>query len=109
MNDSDSVKKLIMDSACKVALDEHLDEVNFNLKPQEHSYRDCMTVIFGKGRKRISTIFMMDEFLDMKSDLYPIAISSYLRENVDRSSRSCGCYFIVCVWSAKLSEPSFRS
>lgn len=59
MNDSDSVKKLIMDSACKVALDEHLDEVNFNLKPQEHSYRDCMTVIFGKGRKRISTIFMM--------------------------------------------------
>lgn len=39
MNDSDSVKKLIMDSACKVALDEHLDEVNFNLKPQEHSYR----------------------------------------------------------------------
>ena len=41
-----------------------------------------MTVIFGKGRKRISTIFMMDEFLDMKSDLYPIAISSYLREMV---------------------------
>lgn len=27
MNDSDSVKKLIMDSACKVALDEHLDEM----------------------------------------------------------------------------------
>lgn len=46
MNDSDSVKKLIMDSACKVALDEHLDEVNFNLKPQEHSYRDCMTEVY---------------------------------------------------------------
>ena len=66
MNDSDSVKKLIMDSACKVALDEHLDEVNFNLKPQEHSYRDCMTVIFGKGRKRISTIFMICTLLFLR-------------------------------------------
>lgn len=82
MNDSDSVKKMIMDLACQVALDWRLDEVRVQLKPPEHSHMDCITVTFRKGWKRINTIFMMDEFLDMKSDLYPIAISSYLREMV---------------------------
>lgn len=80
MNDSDSVKKLIMDSASQFALDNHIDEVNFNLKPPEHSHMDCMTVTFGKGWKRINTLFMMDEFLKLQSDLCALAISSYLRE-----------------------------
>lgn len=37
-NKSDTfiVKKLIMDLASQIALDEHLDEVFFNLKPPEY-------------------------------------------------------------------------
>ena len=79
-NKSDTfiVKKLIMDLASQIALDEHLDEVFFNLKPPEYSHMDCITVTFNKGRQRINNIFAMNEFLDMNADLRPLAINSYL-------------------------------
>lgn len=79
-NKSDTfiVKKLIMDLASQIALDEHLDEVFFNLKPPEYQHMDCITVTFNKGRQRINNIFAMNEFLDMNADLRPLAINSYL-------------------------------
>lgn len=82
MNESNSIKKLIMDLASQIALDEHLDDVRFHIKPPEYSYTDCISVTFCKEKQAISNIFLIHEFLNNKTDLCQFAINSYLREMV---------------------------
>lgn len=80
MNESNSIKKLIMDLASQIALDEHLDAVRFHIKPPEYSHTDCISVTFYKEKQASSNIFQIHEFLNKKTDLCQLAISSYLRE-----------------------------
>lgn len=84
MNESDSLKKLIMDLASQIALEESLDAVRFYIQPPEISYRDCISVTFYKEQQAVGNLFTIDEFLNMKTDLYQLVISSYLREMVHK-------------------------
>ncbi len=78
MNESNSIKKLIMDLASQIALDENLDTVRFHIRPPEYSYTDCISVTFYKEKHAVDNIFPINEFLDMKSDLRSFAINTYL-------------------------------
>ena len=73
MNESNSIKKLIMDLASQIALDENLDTVRFHIRPPEYSYTDCISVTFYKEKHAVDNIFPINEFLDMKSDLRSFA------------------------------------
>lgn len=83
MNESNSVKKLIMELAVQIALDENLDTVRFQIKPPEFSYMDCITVVFDKENRRVSNLFPINEFLDLKPDICSFAINSYLMTMVN--------------------------
>lgn len=84
MNESDSIKKLIMDLASQVALGEHLDTVRFHIKPPEYSHMDCISVTFYKENRAVDNIFPINEFLDMKSDLRSFAVNTYLTAMVNK-------------------------
>lgn len=84
MNESDSIKKLIMDLASQIVLDEHLDAVRFQFRELEYLYRDYISVTFYKGQQAVSNLFPIYEFLDMKSDLCQHVITSCLREMIYR-------------------------
>lgn len=57
MNERDSVKKLVMDSASQIALTEHLDTVRFCLQPPEYSYGDYISVTFYKEQQAVGNLF----------------------------------------------------
>lgn len=78
MSESDSVKKLIMDSASQIALDGHLDGVHFDMRPPEFLYEDYMSVTFYKEKRAVNNLFPINEFLKMESDFRPFAINTYL-------------------------------
>lgn len=78
MSESNSIKKLIMDLASKIALDKHLDTVRFCIQPPEYSYMNCISVTFYKEKQAISNLFPINEFLDMEPDFCSFAINTYL-------------------------------
>lgn len=84
MSENDAIKKLIMDLASQVALDEHLDTVRFNMRPPEFPSMDCISVIFYKGNWAVSNLFPISEFLDKKTDLCKLAITSCLKEMANK-------------------------
>lgn len=57
MNESDSVKKLVMDLASQITLSEHLDTVRFQLRPPEYLYGDYISVTFYKEQQAVSNLF----------------------------------------------------
>ena len=84
MNESDSVKKLVMDLASQIILSEHLDTVRFQLRPPEYLYGDYISVTFYKEQQAVSNLFPIDEFLKMESDFRPFAINTYLTTMVNK-------------------------
>ena len=84
MNESDSVKKLVMDLASQITLSEHLDTVRFQLRPPEYLYGDYISVTFYKKQQAVSNLFPIDEFLKMESDFRPFAINTYLTTMVNK-------------------------
>lgn len=84
MNESDSVKKLVMDLASRIALSEHLDTVRFCLQPPEYSYGDYISVTFYKEQQAVGNLFPIDEFLKMESDFRSFAINTYLTTMVNK-------------------------
>ncbi|QJU22642.1 hypothetical protein HLY09_26325 [Enterocloster bolteae] len=84
MNESDSVKKLVMDLASQITLSEHLDTVRFQLRPPEYLYGDYISVTFYKEQQAVSNLFPIDEFLKMESDFRPFAINTYLTTMVNK-------------------------
>lgn len=84
MNESDSVKKLVMDLASQITLSEHLDTVRFQLRPPEYLYGDYISVTFYKEQQAVSNLFPIDEFLKMESDFRPFAIDTYLTTMVNK-------------------------
>ena len=84
MNERDSVKKLVMDSASQIALTEHLDTVRFCLQPPEYSYGDYISVTFYKEQQAVGNLFTIDEFLKMESDFRSFAINTYLTTMVNK-------------------------
>ena len=84
MNESDSVKKLVMDLASQITLSEHLDTVRCQLRPPEYLYGDYISVTFYKEQQAVSNLFPIDEFLKMESDFRPFAINTYLTTMVNK-------------------------
>lgn len=84
MSENDAIKKLIMDLASQIALDEHLDTVRFCIQPPEHSYMDCISVTFYKEKEAVSNLFPINEFVDMKPDLCSFAVNTYLTTMINK-------------------------
>lgn len=84
MNESDSIKKLIMDLASQITLVEHLDTVYFRICPPECSHMDCILVTFYKEKKAVSNIFPINEFLNTKSEMCSFAVNTRLTTMVNK-------------------------
>lgn len=73
MNERDSVKKLVMDSASQIALTEHLDTVRFCLQPPEYSYGDYISVTFYKEQQAVGNLFPVDLYLQRRTGSYELS------------------------------------